>query len=99
MREEQGVKVVLPVTHELDETDLISAYPSLSDRLRFDTANGLEEVILQIQKVVINPDNWVPRTAQDVIAHIFYVPEKDSKKGGIFDQPLNIFFDGQLIGH
>jgi hypothetical protein len=47
-----GVKVILPVWHEISEEDVIAASPPLASVLAVSTSRGLDHVVEQILKVV-----------------------------------------------
>lgn len=51
-REVQGRKVILPVWHELTQTEVAAFSPMLADKLAVSTAPGIEEVARQILEVI-----------------------------------------------
>ena len=51
-RESAGVKVILPIWHEIDESRVRIHSPMLADRVAVSSAKGLEHVVQQLLQVI-----------------------------------------------
>jgi len=51
-REAEGEKVILPVWHNIDQTELSKHSPMMADRFAVSTSKGLDAVVKEIMKVV-----------------------------------------------
>lgn len=55
-REENGRKILIPVRHEISQTEVARDYPLIADRLSLSFADGLELVVDKIVAMVGRPD-------------------------------------------
>jgi small GTP-binding protein len=67
-RESDGAKVILPIWHQLSQSEILQYSPMLADRLGISTQKGLETVAAEILKVV-RPSNPAPPEEDDESAH------------------------------
>ncbi len=58
--EEDGVKRVLPVWHDIDRAGVAAAFPLIADRLAGSTAGGLEALAVSIAGIVLDPKHSSP---------------------------------------
>jgi hypothetical protein len=67
-REESGLKVILPVWHEIDKELLATYSPILADRLASSTESGLGPVAEDIVRVIVDPTSGSPAVEHPTLA-------------------------------
>ncbi|MEE9339985.1 MAG: TIR domain-containing protein [Methylococcaceae bacterium] len=83
-KESFGDKVILPIWHEITETEIRSKYPMLADKLAISTDEGLDKVASSIKQAVEKSNNQksTPNQANTTndtdLYHKIYIPS--SKK-------------------
>lgn len=73
-RENAGVKVILPLWHNVTQKDILNYSPILADKLGVSTSKGIEIVVLEIKKVYNTTQNQLTKEQKIFIEPINTFP-------------------------
>jgi hypothetical protein len=84
--EEENNKVILPVWHNIDKSEILKYSPILADKLSASTNEGIEKVGNELIKVILNPNSGSPSVEKPTLALMFkQILEKTDEKLSIIE--------------